>query len=150
MQSRLARAHRAVSVTLAIFALAGSGILFIWEALPGRFPGTVHGFLAALPLAMIAVAYLVYQGAGQRPVREWIKTAVLVTAFLFWAANQLWPDLRQAIIFNDIAIGLFIVDVFLVIISRSPVARVESGQMHARQSRQIGARGSSSSFVTKA
>jgi len=150
MHSHLARAHRAVSVTLAIFALAGSGILFIWDALPQRFPGTVHAFLAALPLAMIAVAYLIYQGAGRRPVRERIKTAVLATAFLFWAANQLWPDLRQAIIFNDIAVGLFIVDVFLVITSRSPVAQDESGQTHARQSRQMGARGGSSSFVTKA
>jgi hypothetical protein len=137
-------------VTLAIFALAGSGILFIWDALPQRFPGTVHGFLAALPLAMIAVAYLIYQGAGRRPVRERIKTAVLAAAFLFWAANQLWPDLRQAIIFNDIAVGLFIVDVFLVITSRSPVAQDESGQTHTRQSRQMEAPGGSSSFVTKA
>ena len=137
MHSRLARANRAASVTLAIFALAGSGILFIWDAFSRRLSGTIHAFLAALPLVMIAVAYLVYQGAFRRPVREWINTAILATAFLFWAANQLWPDLHQAIIFNDIAIGLFIVDVFLVIISRSPVAQDESGQTHALQSRQM-------------
>jgi hypothetical protein len=34
----------------------------------------------------------------------------------FWAANQLWPDLPQATLFNDIAIALFVLDVFLVII----------------------------------
>jgi hypothetical protein len=31
-------------------------------------------------------------------------------------ANQLWPDLPQATLFNDIAIALFVLDVFLVII----------------------------------
>ena len=27
---------------------------------------------------------------------------MLAVAFLFWAANQLWPDLRQATLFNDV------------------------------------------------
>jgi hypothetical protein len=31
-------------------------------------------------------------------------------------ANQLWPDLRQATLFNDIAIAPFVLDVFLVMI----------------------------------
>ena len=33
---------------------------------------------------------------------------MLAVAFLFWAANQLWPDLPQATPFNDIAIVLFV------------------------------------------
>ena len=41
---------------------------------------------------------------------------MLAVAFVFWAANQFWPDLRQAILFNDIAIALFVLDVFLVMI----------------------------------
>ena len=40
---------------------------------------------------------------------------MLAVAFLFWAANQLWSDLPQATLFNDIAIALFVLDVFLVI-----------------------------------
>jgi hypothetical protein len=39
----------------------------------------------------------------------------LAAAFLFWAANQFWPSLPQASLFNDIAIGLFVLDVFFVI-----------------------------------
>jgi len=35
-------------------------------------------------------------------------------AFLFWAANQLWPRFTQAPLFNDIAIALFVLDVFFV------------------------------------
>jgi hypothetical protein len=47
---------------------------------------------------------------------EFAKAAMLAVAFLFWAANQIWPNLPQATLFNDIAIGLFVLDVFLVII----------------------------------
>jgi Flp pilus assembly protein protease CpaA len=45
-----------------------------------------------------------------------MKAVMLAVAFLFWAVNQLWPDLRQATFFNDIAIALFVLDVFLVMV----------------------------------
>jgi hypothetical protein len=41
---------------------------------------------------------------------------LLAIAFLFWAANQLWPDIPLSMLFNDIAIALFVLDVFLVMI----------------------------------
>jgi hypothetical protein len=94
--------------------LAGVGALFVWDAFPRLFPAASHEFLAAFSLAMIAVAYLVYQVA-HRPTRaEFAKAAMLAVAFLFWAANQFWPNSRQATLFNDIAIALFVLDVFLV------------------------------------
>jgi hypothetical protein len=65
---------------------------------------------------MIAVAYLVYQAARRPALLEFVKAIMLAMAFLFWAANQLWPGLRQATLFNDTAIALFVLDVFLVII----------------------------------
>lgn len=105
MHSCFARPYRAVSVTVAVSAVAGSAILLASDTLPQHFPGTLHAFLAAVPLAMIAVAYLVYQRAHRRPFRDWIKAGMLAAAFLFWAANQLWPDSSRAILFNDIAIG---------------------------------------------
>jgi hypothetical protein len=91
-------------------------VLFAWDALPRLFPAGAHNVLGAFPLAMIALAYLLYQSA-HRPARlELVKAILLAIAFLFWAANQLWPDLPQATLFNDIAIGLFVLDVFLVMI----------------------------------
>jgi hypothetical protein len=99
-----------------VLTLSGVAVLLAWDAVPSRFPAKSHDLLAAFPLAMIAFAYLAYQSAYRRPIREWLKAMILATAFLFWAANQLWPDLRQAILFNDIAIGLFVLDVFLVIV----------------------------------
>jgi len=56
-----------------------------------------------------------YQRAHRPPFREAVKAIMLAAAFLFWAANQFWPNIRQAVLFNDFAIGLFVIDVFLVI-----------------------------------
>ena len=116
MYIRLARVHRALPVILGGFTLIGIGVLLLWDAFPGYFPAKAHDYLAAFPLAMIAMAYLVYQTAHRPPFRELVKAILLATAFVFWAANQLWPDSRQATLFNDIAVALFVLDIFLVMI----------------------------------
>jgi hypothetical protein len=116
MYIRLDRVHRAVPVIIGVITLGAVGVLFAWDGFPGYFPARAHDFLAAFPLAMIAFAYLVYQTAHRPPFRELVKATLLAVAFLFWAANQLWPDLGQAVLFNDIAIALFVLDVFLVMI----------------------------------
>lgn len=116
MYIRLDRAHRALPVILGVITLASVVVLLAWDAFPRLFPARAHDVLAAFPLAMIAVAYLLYQSA-HRPARlEVVKAFMLAVAFLFWAANQFWPDLSQATQFNDIAIGLFVLDVFLVMV----------------------------------
>jgi hypothetical protein len=116
MYIRLDRTHRFLPAILGVIALAGVGALVAWDAFPRLFPARAHDVLAAFPLAMIALAYLVYQ-AAHRPARlEAVKAILLAAAFLFWAANQLWPGSRQATLFNDVAIALFVLDVFLVLI----------------------------------
>ncbi len=116
MFSRMNRAHRALPAILGVVALASVGALFVWDARPLLFPAGAHNVLGAVPLAMIALAYLVYQSAHRPAHMEAVKAILLAIAFLFWAANQLWPALPQATLFNDIAIGLFVLDVFLVLI----------------------------------
>ncbi|MFY9853359.1 MAG: hypothetical protein WAK26_05725 [Terracidiphilus sp.] len=116
MYIRFDRARRALPAILGLLTLASVGVLFAWDAFPRLFPVRAHDVLAAFPLAMIAVAYLVYQSANRPSRTEAVKGILLAAAFLFWAANQLWPDLRQATLFNDIAIALFVFDLFLVII----------------------------------
>jgi hypothetical protein len=116
MYIRLDRAHRALPVILGVITLASVVVLLAWDAFPRLFPARAHDVLAAFPLALIAVAYLLYQSA-HRPARlEVVKAVMLAIAFLFWAANQFWPDLSHATQFNDIAIGLFVLDVFLVMV----------------------------------
>jgi hypothetical protein len=103
-------------VILGVITLAGVAVLFAWDAFPQLFPPKAHDVLAAFPLAMIALAYLVYQTAHHPARLEAVKAILLAVAFLFWAANQFWPDLRQATLLNDVAIALFVLDVFLVMI----------------------------------
>ena len=115
MQIASDRARRLVPLVLGIVTLAGVVLLFVEDAAPRLLPAGSHEVLAAFSLAMIACAYMVFQLAHHRPLAELVKTILLAAAFLFWAANQLWPSLPQASLFNDIAIGLFVLDVFFVI-----------------------------------
>jgi hypothetical protein len=96
--------------------MASVVLLLVWDAVPKQFPERAHDVLGASPLAVIALAYLAYQAAHRPAPLEVLKAVLLAIAFLFWAANQLWPDVPQAMLFNDIAIALFVLDVFLVMI----------------------------------
>lgn len=116
MYTRLVRSKRLVPVILGIVTLAAVAVLLCSDALPRLFPAESHQILAAFSLAMIALAYLIYQIAHRPAAMELLKAILLAVAFLFWAANQFWPALPQATLFNDIAIALFVLDVFLVIV----------------------------------
>lgn len=105
-------------VILCIVTLASISVLLLWDARPGLFPVRAHDFLAAFPLALIACACLAYEAVRQPSRSELVKAILLACAFLFWAANQFWPGFRLATLFNDIAIALFVFDVFLAMISR--------------------------------
>lgn len=116
MYTRLARSKRLFAATLGTVTLASVAALLAWDAFPRLFPSGSHEVLAAFSLSVIALAYLVYQIAHGPPAMELMKAIMLAVAFLFWSANQYWPNLPQATLFNDIAIALFVLDVFLVII----------------------------------
>ena len=68
MYKRLDCAHRAMSLVLGVLTLVSLGMLLAWNVNPKFFPLRAHGFLAAFPLAMIAITYLLYQSA-RRPSR---------------------------------------------------------------------------------
>lgn len=116
MYIRLDRAHRALSVFLGVVTLCVVAMVLVCDAAPRLLPGRGHDRLAALSLGMIAFSYLIYQAAHRPAWREWLKAVLLAVAFLFWAANQVWPNPRQATLFNDFAIALFVLDVFLVMV----------------------------------
>ncbi len=44
------------------------------------------------------------------------KAVLLAAAFLFWAANQFWPEAARATLYNDLAVALFVLDVFFVMV----------------------------------
>ena len=122
MYTRVDRAHRALPVILGVITLADVAVLLVWDAFPRLFPPATHDVLAAFSLALIALASLAYQVVHRPAAMEFTKAIMLAAAFLFWAANQFWPRLPQAMLFNDIAIALFVLDVFLVMIGWPPTS----------------------------
>ncbi len=122
MYIRLDRAHRLLPVVLGIVTLADVGVLLVWDAFPELFPPRSHDVLAAFSLAMIAFAYLAYQVLHRPAAKEFAKAIMLAVAFLLWAANQYWPESHWATLFNDVAIALFVLDVFLVMIGWPPTS----------------------------
>jgi multisubunit Na+/H+ antiporter MnhB subunit len=116
MYTRADPDHRAVPVLLGAVTMVCVALLLACDVFPALLPAGAHGYVEALPLALIALAYLLYQSVHRPPPREWLKAVLLAAAFLFWSANQFWPYHHQATIFNDLAIALFVFDVFLVII----------------------------------
>jgi hypothetical protein len=126
---------RYLPLILGAITLADVALLFVADSAPRLFPAERHTLFAASSLAMIACAYLIFQVAHRPPAMELVKAALLAMAFLFWAANQFWPNLPQASLFNDVAIGLFVLDVFLVIAGRPAAPTVSSFAERGRRPR---------------
>ena len=116
IQSRLDRSHRAPSTLLGLLTLVSVVVLLLSDVLPRIFPSGDHRYLGTFPLGLIAVAYLVYQAMRRPGLAEMLKAILLAIAFLFWAANQFLADAAWATRCNDIAIALFVLDVFFVMI----------------------------------
>lgn len=115
MKGRLDQAHRFLPLLLGLISLAGVVGLLVWDVRPTLFRAGAHDFLGAFPLALIAIAYFAYQLVRRPRAADMVKAILLAVAFLLWAANQFWPNSPKATLLNDLAIALFVLDVFLVI-----------------------------------
>lgn len=122
MSAAPVRGLRLVAVLLGHLTLVGLVLLLLWDVIPARFPAHAHQALSALPLALIAVACFLHRLATRPKLSELAQAALLAAAFLFWSANQWWPDLAQATLFNDLAVALFVLDVWLTIRARAAAA----------------------------
>jgi hypothetical protein len=103
-------------MSLGVITLGSVFLLLVWDIHPKFFPVRAHNLLGALPLALIAVAYLLYQSVRRPGAAELFKAVLLAIAFLLWAANQFWPEAARATLYNDLAIALFVLDIFLVMV----------------------------------
>jgi hypothetical protein len=112
----MTRAFGRLALALGIVTLATAALLLVWNVVPGRFPARAHDVLGALPLAVVALACLSYEISRPSGWRDMLKASLLAAAFLFWAGNQLWPDHPRALLMNDAAIVLFVLDVVFVIV----------------------------------
>jgi hypothetical protein len=113
----IARAKVYLAIPRALGALTVLTLipLIASDGSPRLFPPGAHRSLAAIPLALIALACIAHPLVGRAPPPALAKGILLAAAFQFWAANQFWPQHPFATLFNDSAIALFVVDVFLAI-----------------------------------
>ncbi len=89
--------------------------LLAWDAAPARLPSRSHDVFGAGPLLAIAVSYFAQQLAQRPPLLGWTRAVIVVAAFVAWAASQCLLDRGLATRWNDIAIALFVIDIFLSI-----------------------------------
>ena len=115
MPSVYSRLQRTLPASAGVLALLSVGALLICDASPRHFPANVHDTLATLPLVLAAIAFLLLQAVRRARLAEWAKATILAVAFLFWGASQIWEDRAIAMLCNDMAVALFVLDVVLVI-----------------------------------
>jgi hypothetical protein len=109
----------AVAALMMVSALA----LLVWNAFPQFFPPEAHLTLGAIPLVLAAIAAVLYQAIKRPSALEVFKVAVVAAAFLCWAVNQALGQSPRALFFNDVAIALFALDVFLNVVFGPPRTR---------------------------
>ena len=115
-QRKIEGLMKAIAVILGAVTLVSAILLLGWDIAPQSFPDSAHLVLGAIPLALIAVSYLFYQGHVRPSRAHLIRAIILALAFLCWAENQLLGDGRLSTLFNDLAIALFVFDVFLTMV----------------------------------
>jgi hypothetical protein len=120
-----------LSVACGVLPLLSLAPLLVWDAFPQAFPPRAHDVLGAVPLALVALAYLVHQGVRRVRALEFAKAALSALAFVFWALNQALPDNPRATLFNDIAIAAFVLDLVLVIFGWPAGGETASGPIAA-------------------
>jgi hypothetical protein len=106
---------RAATVLLLTLALASSAILLGLDSSGGFRHSDARRVVSALPLIAIALACLAFHATWTPEPLDLLKRVLLSAAFLFWAANQLFPTAGWAPVANDVAIALFVMDLALIL-----------------------------------
>ena len=109
------RPVRALTVLLLALALTSSAILVGLDASGGFRHSDARRVVSALPLIAIALASLAFHATWTPEPLDLVKRVLLSAAFLFWAANQLFPSAGWAPVANDVAIALFVFDLALIL-----------------------------------
>jgi hypothetical protein len=136
----MSSSRRVLPTVLGAVTLASLAPLIVWDASPGLFPARAHDVLAAVPLTMVAMAYLVYQGMRRVAPVEFVKAILSALAFVFWALNQLLTDHPHATLFNDIAVAAFVLDVVLVIVGWPPTGEAAGARVEERSAAETNPR----------
>ena len=106
---------RSLLASLLGLALGSSVLLLTLDVSRGFRESEARRVVSSLPLGAIAVACLLYHVTRRPSGVELLKRVLLSTAFLFWAADQLFPTAGWAPVANDVAIALFVLDLAVIL-----------------------------------
>ena len=88
MIRRLDRAHRSLPTIIGGLTLALAVLLIVGDFYPRVFSVLTHDSFSAIPLLLIALAYLIYQSVRRPGFADFSKAVLLAIAFVFWAVCQ--------------------------------------------------------------
>jgi hypothetical protein len=109
------QANGVVTVLLVLVALVSSVALLALDSSAGFRDSHAREILSSIPLIAIALACLAFHATGKPRPLELVKRLLLSAAFLCWAATQLAPEAGWAPVATDVAIGLFVLDLALLL-----------------------------------
>ena len=85
---KLIRIHKLLPLILGAITLASVVLLLVADMLPKTLAKIHHDMLGAVPLALIAIAYLLHQTVLRPSPKEVLKTVMVAMAFLFWGTLE--------------------------------------------------------------
>jgi hypothetical protein len=116
-------------------SLLSSLLLVVQDAAPVLTGSLRHTWLAASALLLAGIACLVLASAVRAHKKDLLMRLSLGAAFILWGIQQLLPESGVAVLFGDLVIILFVVDLLAIIETtlRAP-NRTSAGSNLARKS----------------
>jgi hypothetical protein len=114
----MAKLYQRLSLLLLIASWVGLIGLLCTDGIHRLHFTPAHQRLSALALIFIGLSYGVFQFAAVRRSSERLKGLLLATAFVLWGSEQFLPASPIMTLLDSVVIGIFVVDISLVIVDR--------------------------------
>ena len=134
------RVRLVAAIVLGVVSAVGSVALMLADGVNAGVGWAHHAGVSAAPLLIIAGAIVAATIARSHTIGSVIKALVGVVAFATWGLAQMVPSSTAAGVLGDVAILLFVLDAFSIIVTdaRSGFRPLASGRGTSLDSRQVG------------
>jgi len=105
-----------LAYVLCLLALGSVAILFAVDWRHRMNPSVSHTQAASAGLIGIGLAYIALQFQMARPRLELVKGFLLGLAFVAWGTEQLLPLSSHVVLMDEGVVGVFVIDLGLIIV----------------------------------
>ncbi len=106
-----------LSLVLAALALVSTAILVIGDTKHAFAPSSFHGRVGAFALMFVGASYILAQISRRVSVGEKLRAMLLGGAFVLWGGEQFLESGKLMTVLDVAVIGIFVVDLFLIILA---------------------------------